>query len=359
MTLNDIANIRLISQKIAEPEFETAGEIVDWMGAMQAQDFNMAKWAIGLRLKKATQKNIGSAINSGEIIRTHILRPTWHFVPSGDIYWMMDLSAPKIKASMKGRHQQMELNESVLKKSNKIIKRVLEETKCATRKELITELNKAKISTDENRASHILLNAELEKIICSGKMNGKEITYALLRERVPEPKRLNRQGALEKLATKYFKSHCPATLRDFVWWSGLSITDAKNALEMIKKDFISEKINEVEYWFPALFSIPKKFKDSIFLLPAFDEFLISYTDRSASVLNEHESKAFSKNGIFWPTILINGKVKGTWKREIKKDKLLITINFFDSKTKLKNNLLEKESDKLGYFLNSKAEIILA
>ena len=358
MNASDIAHLRLISQQIINTKFKSPQETVGWMGAMQAQDFNMAKWAIGLRLKKATQKNIDDAINSGEIIRIHVLRPTWHFVSRDDIYWMLDLTAPKIKTSMNGRLQQLELTESVLKKSNKIIKKVLTENKFATRKELVSQLNKAKIPTDENRASHIFLNAELNKIICSGKMKEKEITYALLSESVPEPKSLQRHEALEKLTTKYFKSHGPTTIRDFVWWSGLSISDAKAGLEMIKKDFVSEKINDQEYWLSNSFSFPKNFKDSMYLLPAFDEFLISYTDRSASILNKHASKAFSKNGIFWPTIIINGKVIGTWKREMKKDKLLITINFFGSKAKWKKNLLEKEAGKFGLFLNCKSEIII-
>jgi hypothetical protein len=160
------------------------------------------------------------------------------------------------------------------------------------------------------------------------------------------------------LATKYFRSHSPATLRDFVWWSGLNITDAKNGLEMIKKDLILEKINEEEYWFHGSLHLHEKNKNSVFLLPAFDEFLISYKDRSASIINEHASKAFSKNGIFWPTVVVNGKVAGTWKREIKKEQVLITINLFDSKNKLNKNLLQKESEKFGFFLNKKIEMFI-
>jgi hypothetical protein len=356
MTLKNIPNLRLISQQIIKPEFKSPKEIVGWMGAMQAQDFNMAKWAIGLRLNKATEKNIELAINSGEILRTHVLRPTWHFVSQDDIWWMLDLTAQKLKASLKGRHKQLELTESILNKSNKIIQKTLAEKKFATRKELIIQLNKAKIPTNENRASHIFLNAELNKIICSGKMKGKENTYALLSERANESKSFNRQNALAMLATKYFKSHCPATLRDFVWWSGLNLTDAKNGLEMIKKDLIAEKINDEEYWFHDSLAVSEKNKSSVFLLPAFDEFLISYKDRSASIINEHASKAFSKNGIFWPTIVVNGKVAGTWKRQIQKEKVLVTLDVFDSKNKLKPNSLKKESEKFGFFLDKKTEI---
>jgi hypothetical protein len=357
MTQNDVANTRLISQQINATKFKTAKEIVGWMGAMQAQDFNMAKWAVGLRLKNATEQNIDAAINSGEIIRTHLLRPTWHFVSSDDIYWMLELTAPRIKSFMKGRNIQLELSENVLKKANKIIEKLLLGNKSVTRKELINELNIAKIKTDNNRASHILFNAELEGIICSGKMKEKQTTYALLNERIGKPAQIKKEEALYKLASKYFESHSPATLQDFIWWSGLSVSDAKHSLELIKSNFISEKINLKEYWFPDSFSVPKKFKESGFLLPAFDEFLISYKDRSAAIILEHQQKAFSNNGIFWPVIIINGKAVGIWKREIKKDKIIIETNFFNQQNKDVKQI-QKAAEKFGYFLNSKAEIIL-
>lgn len=357
MNQYDIANTRLISQQITGTELKSAKEIVSWMGAMQAQDFNMAKWAIGLRLNNANEKDIDAAINSGEIIRTHVLRPTWHFVAGENIYWMIELTAPRLKASMRGRLHQLELTEKVLKKSNKMIEQFLRNGKHATRRELAGELDKAKIATDENRASHILLNAELDKIICSGKMNGKQTTYALLSERVPKPKRLHKEEALKNLACQYFQSHCPATLHDFVWWSGLSVTDAKHALELIKDDFISEKIDAELYWFPNSFAVPKKFQESIFLLPAFDEFLISYKDRTATIIKEHQGKAFSNNGIFWPTIVVNGQVAGLWKREIKKDTLIIEAGFFDKKSKVSNRDLTKAGHRIAVFLNLKTKFV--
>ena len=349
--------MRLISQQITGTKSKSAKEIVGWMGAMQAQDFNMAKWAIGLRLNNGNEEHINAAINSGEIIRTHVLRPTWHFVAAENIYWMIELTAPRLKSSMRGRLHQLELTEKVLKKSNKIIEQFLRNGKHATRKELLGELDKAKIATDENRVSHILLNAELDKIICSGKMNGKQTTYALLSERVPKPKRLHKEEALKNLACQYFQSHCPATLHDFVWWSGLSVTDAKHALELIKDDFISEKINSELYWFPNSFSIQKNFEESVFLLPAFDEFLISYKDRTAAIIKEHHGKAFSNNGIFWPTIVVNGQVVGLWKREIKKDTVIIEPVFFDKKNKAPKIDLAKAADRFAVFLNLRTKFV--
>lgn len=355
MNQKDIANRRLMSHQLIETNFSRAKEIVQWMGAIQAQDFNMAKWAIGLRLKNVTEPNIDTAIDSGEIIRTHVLRPTWHFVSADDIHWMLELTAPRILSSMKGRNKRLELSNSVFKKANKIIEKALIGNKSLSRKELINELSKAKIETHNNRASHILLNAELERIICNGKMKEKQTTYALFHEKIENPMPIKKEEALQKLASKYIQSHCPATLQDFTWWSGLSVTDAKQALESIRNNFITEKINGQEYWFHDNFSVSKKIKESVFLLPAFDEFLISYKDRSAVIISEHQSNAFSNNGIFYPTILLNGKVEGLWKREIKKDKIIIETDFFDKKDKVNEKLLKEAVEKIANFLNKKTE----
>lgn len=357
MNKNNIANLRLFSQQIIDTKFKSPKEIVGWMGAMQAQDFNMVKWAIGVRLKNVNEQNINAAIDSGEILRTHLLRPTWHFVSADNISWIIKLTAPRIKSSMKGRNKQLELSEKVFKKSTSLIEKVLRDQNHLTRKELLNELNKAKILTDNNRGSHILMNAELDGIICSGRIKEKQITYALLNERVFLSKAFDKEEALAKLATKYFESHCPATLQDFIWWSGLSVTDAKLALEIIKDHFISEKINSEEYWFSESFCFPKNCKKSVFLLPAFDEFLISYKDRSAAIIFEHQRKAFSNNGIFWPVIVANGIAVGTWKREIKKDEVMIETHFFDQQN-FDVKSLEKEAGKLGFFLNKKTKIIL-
>jgi hypothetical protein len=245
----------------------------------------------------------------------------------------------------------------VFKECNSIIQKALRNDNHLTRKELLNEINKAKISTDNNRGSHILMNSELDGIICSGRIKERQITYALLDERIPKTKAIDKEEALAKLAARYFESHCPATLQDFIWWSGLSVTDAKLGLELIKSNFISKKINTGEYWFRDSFSFSKKQKESIFLLPAFDELLISYKDRSAAIIFEHQKKAFSNNGIFWPVIIADGIAVGTWKREIKKDKIIIETSFFDQQN-INPESIQKEADKLGYFLNFKPEIIL-
>ena len=357
MNLADIAKIRLISQQIAGTKFKTVKDIVAWMGAMQAQDYAMVKWAIGVRLPNITDQVVETAIDNGEIIRTHLLRPTWHLVSADDIYWMLALTAPQIKASLKSRHKELALSEAIFAKSNTIIEKALRGGKHLIREELMAALGKAKIATDDNRSSHLLLRAELDGIACSGATKVGKQTYALLEARVPKTKPLTKEEALAKLAKKYFTSHCPATLQDFVWWSGLSVGEASHALEMVKSDFISETIASQTYWLADSFSIPKTGKESVYLLPAFDEFIISYKDRSASLPLENHNKTISNNGIFRPVIVVNGQVIGIWKRTVKKDKVMMETEFFKQPNKSTKSLIEKAAISFGHFLEKKMEII--
>jgi hypothetical protein len=357
METEQIGNIRLINQQILEPKFKTPKDIVGWMGAMQAQDYNMAKWALGVRLPGSTEQVIQSAIDKGEILRTHLLRPTWHFVSADDIHWMLELSAPQIKALFKSRHRNLELSAAVLKKSDVILEKALSAGKHLTREELVSQLKGSKIATDDNRAAHLLMNAELDGLICSGTSENNKTTYALLEERVPKPKSLSREEALGRLADRYFLSHGPATLRDFSWWSGLSLTDARKGLESVKSKFISETNGSDTYWLGETNSLAANKTQSVFLLPAFDEFIISYKNRSASLLLENHGKAISNNGIFWPVVVVNGKVVGLWKRVIKKERVLIELDFFQRHNKSIQQQIKKAAAVYGNFLQKEPEVI--
>jgi hypothetical protein len=323
------------------------------MGAMQAQDYASAKWAIGIRLQSATDKSVETAINKGEIIRTHVLRPTWHLVSANDIYWMLELTAPHIRSSLKSRHKELELDEKLLTKAYVLLEKALSGGKNLLREDLFALLEKTKIITSSQRGIHILLMAELNGLIGSGPKTGNQQSYALLEERVPKKKTLNREQALATLAQQYFTSHGPATLQDFAWWSGLPTGDVKKGLELIKDDLKSSTILSQTYWYSGSASVPKN--KSAFLLPAYDEFIISYKDRTPSLPLENHSKTISSNGIFRSVIVLNGQVIGLWKRTIKKDKILIEPDYFKSPNKTEKELIEKASEDLGKFLNLQAE----
>ena len=356
MNLTDIANIRLISQQIEQTKFKTVKELVDWMSAIQAQDYAMAKWAIGIRLPNATDRVIETAMKQGEIIRTHLLRPTWHFVSADDIYWMLALKATPIKASLRSRHKQLGLSESIIVRSNAILENALKGGKQLPREELLAELVKAGIPIDENRASHLLVRAEMDGVVCSGATEGKKLTYALLEERVPKPNLPTREEALAKLAKKYFSSHGPATLSDFTWWSGLSFNDAKHALEMVKSDLNVETIDAQMYWYLKSYSIRQTDIEAAYLLPAFDEFIISYKDRRAALPFENFSKAVSNNGIFRPVVVVNGQVMGIWKRKINRNTVMVETELFQQPDQATKRLIEKAANQYGQFLEKETEI---
>lgn len=357
MNTTGIISTRLMSQQIAATRFKKPGEIVAWMGALQAQDYNMAKWAIGLRLPAATETTVDKAIDKGEIIRTHVMRPTWHFVAAADLHWMLELTAPKILASLKTRHKQLGFTDAIFKKSHHLIERALTKSKHLTRDELVNEMKKANIRVDEARASHLFLKAELEGLICSGAHKDAAPTYTLLQDRVPKKKHYHRDEALALLAKKYFNSHGPATLQDFCWWSGLTLTEARQALEMIKQDLIVEKNGSQTWCIGKEFAASTKPADGAWLLPAFDEFVISYKDRSHIMSLQHQKKAFSSNGIFWPVMVVNGQVTGLWKRTIKKDKVLIETEPFGRTGKSTKQMIEKAAVNFGRFLNRVPELV--
>ncbi len=357
MKLTDIANIRLVSQLISKPRFDTVKDIVGWMGAMQAQDYDMVKWAVGLRLPNGDTQMIERAISDGDIIRTHLLRPTWHLVSADDIHWMLELTAQRIRAGMKSRHRVLGLTESHLERSNETIAKALE-GKQLTRGELISELEKAGIPTaGDNRASHMFRVAELTGIMCSGATDGNKETYALLSERVPKATSLSREAALAALARRYFNSHCPANLNDFIWWSGLSVSEAKQALDLVKSDFVPVAIDSQNYWFPNSYEVPEAGEHGVYLLPAFDEYLISYKDRSASLPFKDFNKAVFINGIFRPIVVVNGQVKGIWKRTIKKDRVVVETELFCKTGKTTLARIKAAAAKYGRFLGKETEII--
>jgi len=351
VNFSEISKLRLQNQKIEATTFAKANDVVSWMGAMQAQDYAMSKWAIGQRMLGSTDEIIEKVLNDALIIRTHVLRPTWHLISAEDVYWMLELTAPRIKSSMKSRDKQLGLTTEVYNKTFGLLEKELSDGANLSREQIAGILNAAGIKTDENRLSHILMGAELQGLICNGSRKGNKLTYGLLSERVPVRKIFSRDESLAELAKRYFTSHGPATLKDFAWWSGLSATDATKALNFVASDFRFETVGSEKYWLKPPASSFSESPDSVHLLPAFDEYLISYHDRSAALELAHNRKAVSNNGIFYPVIVLNGQVTGTWKRTIRKNKVKIETSFFAAINKKSGSLIEKEIEVYSRFLN--------
>jgi hypothetical protein len=356
MKHSEIALMRMASQKIFETNFHRPQEIVHHLGAMQAQDYSMAKWAIGSRCD-ASEKEIEEAINSAKIIRTHILRPTWHFVSAEDIYWMLDISGPQVKPMTISAAKKFGYDTKMLEQVKVSIEKLLAGNNHLTRDEIMQELNIKKTSSGDFLSAAIMMNAELDGLVCNGKRKGKQITYALLEERVSKPKsKLSREEGLAKLALRYFESHGPATVLDFSWWSGFSPTVCKSTINAIKLQLSCIAIDNQDYWVGKTNQDVGHFQESVHFLPAFDEILISYKTREASILIEHQSKAFTNNGIFKPIIVENGKVIGTWKRTIKKDHTKIETQFFNETAMHKKKILFEAIKPFEKYLESKISI---
>ncbi|MDR0537543.1 MAG: winged helix DNA-binding domain-containing protein [Tannerellaceae bacterium] len=324
-----IANLRLHSQQLVLPQYHTAKDIAEWMGAMQAQDCNMAKWAVGIRLRNCHLKDVESALDKGAILRTHVLRPTWHFVSSENIRWMLALSAKHIITAIRSRDRELGITEDVYSKTNDIIIKSLEGGRNLTREALSEIIERHGLVVNYARISHFLMRAEAEGIICSGIMQDNSHTYALLDERVPARQALSKEEALATLATTYFSSHGPATFADYVWWSGLSISDARKGLEDSRHKLYELKSNGNTYWMSEQFARNVSVEQAVMhLLPAYDEYIISYKDRSPVLSSAMHAKVIASNGVFRPVIIVNGITGGIWKRSASSEKT-VSIDFFD------------------------------
>ena len=304
-----IAERRLRHQAITGFPRRTPDGVVSWLGAMQAQEYAAAKWGLGLRMPDGTtDAKIERWFNEGRILRTHVMRPTWHFVTPLDIRWMLELTAPRVQKTMQVYNRQLELDSTTLNRAVATIERALSDARYLTRLELSEHLGTAGIPAKGQRLAHITLHAEQEGVICSGPRRERQFTYALVSDRAPTSRRLDRDEALAKLARRYFKSHGPATIRDFVWWSGLLTADAKRALEMIRTH--RAVVDAETYWWAGdVAPHPARRRQAVQLLPIYDEYLVAYRDRTAV---PHRLTAAPDSSFPHP-VVVNGQVRGTWR----------------------------------------------
>ncbi|MDE2026135.1 MAG: AlkZ family DNA glycosylase [Patescibacteria group bacterium] len=345
----DLLLRRLDSQRLTGEKFSTSKDAVSFFGVVQAQDFAAAKWSLSLRVADATNAIIEEAYNKGDILRTHVLRPTWHFVSPEDIRPFLALSAPQIKKITAYYNKHLGLTEEVLQKTNRIITKALTGKHFLTRQEIKACLEKERIPTDVQRLGHIVMSAEIEGLITSGPMRGKQFTYALLDERVPQSNDMQRDEVLARLAEKYFTSHGPAQVKDFAWWSGLSIKQATEGVSFVASKFEKISINNKTYWFaPKAMSLQKN-RQKVFLLSVYDEYFISYTDRTEIYDNQHKDKLPIGNALLTSLIIRNGKVAGTWKRTISNQNIDVTLYPFSPLQSTESEELEKIVNAYGTF----------
>jgi hypothetical protein len=348
----DIAHQRLQAQRIDPPAFEGPADVVRWFGAVQAQDYLGALWAVGLRTANATERSVEQALADRTILRTWPLRGTLHFVAAEDARWMLELMAPRIVARTARRDAELGLDEATFARSRKLFIPLLRDGRQLSRAAMYQALEAAKISTAGQRGIHILWRLAQEGLICFGAREGKQQTFALLEEWAPGARKLQRSEALGEAARRYFTAHGPATIPDLSWWSGLPISEARAALELVKSQLSSETIDGQTYWRSAQPLPGAKAGSGAQLLPAFDEYLVGYRDRTAVLADKLAVNA--GGGMLAPTMVIDGRVAGTWKRTLKKVGVTIALSPFGSLSKRERQGLAAPAERFGRFLGKPA-----
>ena len=314
---------RLARHRLAGDRLPSPVDVVRWFGAVQAQDFVGALWAIGQRLATATtEAGVLAAFDAGAIVRTHVLRPTWHFVAPEDLRWMLALTGPRIQAASAARYRELDLDLVTRAKAERVFARALAGGRHLARGALGEALRRADIATEDQRLTHLVMHAELEGLICSGPRVGRQLTYALVDERVPAALPVDRQTALARLMRRYFSSHGPATAADAAWWSGLPQRDVREGIALAGEALEALVLGDVAHWRgrdatatdAAQSPLAGRRGAVVHLLPSYDEYTVAYRNRRALLHAESEISALAQSALLSQPVMVNGRHAGTWKR---------------------------------------------
>jgi hypothetical protein len=351
----DISARRRENQSLIRPVFQDPGDLVAWFGAVQAQDYLGALWAVGLRTAGAVESDVELAIAERRIVRTWPMRGTLHFVAADDARWLLELLAPRIVQRHSARlEREFELDRVALARCRRIIVQALEGRAPRTRTDLYEVLQTKGQSPAGQRGVHILGRLAQEGLICCGPREGKQPTFVLLDEWLPETRGLLREEALAELALRYFTSHGPATVRDLSWWSGLNLAEAREALKLVERQLEGETVGVERYWFADRERrVRKKPFPTCHLLPPFDEYLVGYQDRTAVLNPRHAGRL---QALLSPAIELDGKIVGTWVRQRIKSKVRLHLKPFSRLPAESRETLLRAGDRYGKFLGVPASL---
>ena len=310
LALQRFVQQRLVGKRWARPE-----DVVEGLLAVQSQDFTGAKWGVALRCG-GDDAAVQEAFEEGKILRTHVLRPTWHFLARDDLRWLVELTATRVHAANAYYYRMHGLDAATAKGSNARIVKALSKGVHLTREELGKE-----VKAEGNRLAYFIMRAELDALICSGRMRGKQHTYALVEERAPRSRKLERDEALAELASRYVKGHGPAQTQDLAWWSGLTVADSRRALEA--GGLSEEEIDGKKYWLGETRAAPKTRTPVVHLLPNYDELVIAFKDRSA--MFEGEPSLSQQEPHF---VVIDGLIVGGWRRAMSDEEISVSLKLY-------------------------------
>ena len=354
----DIALRRLANQRLIGDLFAGPVEVVRRLGAVQSQDYAGAKWGVAMRTAAATDAEVDRALDDGAILRTHVLRPTWHFVAAEDIRWMLALTAPRVRARMAPYNRHLELDDKVFARSAAAITKALIGGTQLTRTELGDILRRARIDSGVGqRLAHLMMRAELDGLVCSGARKGKQTTYALLEERVPPAPALQPDEALAELVRRYFATRAPATVQDFAWWSGLSVGDARRGVAALQPGLEQETIGRRTYWYAGDATSATTRTIAAHLLPNYDEYFIGFKDRSAigGRVRNVKLSGWQNAAFFGHLVFVNGDLVGGWKRVQERKTSVIVFTMVAKLTAAERVLVDRAVAKFETFLGQSVE----
>jgi hypothetical protein len=357
MNPDDIIALRLANQQFSQTTLSDAAEIVAHFGAMQAQDYAAAKWSLGLRLRPTTDRAMEEAFNAGHILRTHILRPTWHFVTPADIRWMQALTAPRVHQTNAGRYRQLGLDAPTLVRAADRIVATLHDGP-RTRPELGEALAAGGLDASGQRLAYMVMYAELEALIASGPRRGKQFTYTLLDTRAPAtPAPMTDEEALAGLLRRYFRSHGPATDHDFARWASQTLVDTRRGLAALDHELETVTVEGQLYWYSPAAPPPREPSPTTRLVSIYDEYTIGYADRDLIGEPQLSQSLAGLGNALQHVILLDGRLAGTWRRIAGRHEVTAELSPLIPLSTADRQAIERAAGQLSAFLDRPVRVI--
>jgi hypothetical protein len=347
---------RLLSQQLARPRLRSAGELVSRLGAVQAQDYPGSLWALGQRLAGAREVDVEAALAAGAIVRTWPMRGTLHYVAAADVRWMLALCAPRMVARAAGRYRELGLDGAAFARAGNALARELEGGRRLERREAYAVIERAGVSAAGQRGIHILGHLAQQGLVCYGPRRGRQPTFVLLDEWAPSAAPLPREEALATLAGRYVAGHGPAATHDFAWWSGLPVKDALAALHAAAEAGAVRAPRHGGLWHAARAPAAAAGRGpGAWLLPPWDEYLVAYQDRAAMVLDRRglENRLGTLGS---PVIVIDGVVRGTWRRALGPARVSLALSFWGRATSAEREAVREAALRYGRFLGKDVDL---
>jgi hypothetical protein len=357
LTRREVGRLRVANHRLVGSTLKSPLEAARLLLAAQAQDFASACWSLGLRAPGVTEAAVIAAFASGEVVRSWPLRGTLHVTAAEDLPWLLELLSPRALKLTTSRHRELDLTEKTLERAREVAHRLLAGRKALTRTALLAALEERDISTAGQRGYHVLLHLSLTGSLCFGPLEGDAQTFVLLAEWVRAPRSFTSDEALGELARRFFVSHGPASLKDFVGWTGLTLGQGRLGLSLARPHLEAVTCDGVELFMSnragaVLAATRSDVEDEALLLPGFDEYVLGYKDRSA-VMTPAQFQAVvpGGNGVFRSTLVLDGQVAGTWRRTVKTKECVVHLEPFEPLSRANTRKVTRAFERYAHFID--------